>query len=142
MKKHMRKIGISVLCIVGILVLLLLLTGHFRHIVKPSQIDRIDFFTYVDNEMYIKKLTEDEISAFLTLYNLSRDVGEIDAERLYRTYGFRIYYKDGSYQDMEEGINSKWNLRDSSDENGRFLKNPMLVNYTYKLAEKYDMPNE
>ena len=140
--KKARIIALCIICALVLLLLFLVLIGYFRHIVTSGQVDRVLFYTYVDDEVYVKKLSDTELSAFLNLYNLSRDAGEIDTVRSHRAYGFRIYYTDGSYQDVEEDINSKWNLTDSSDGIRRFLENPSLVDYAYELAEEYSMPIE
>ena len=138
MQINWRKIRTILFWCIGIL-LFLFLIGFFRHLVLPCQVDRVELKTYDHSTYGQQELTKLEERILLNLYNLSRDAGEVNAEPCCDSYGFYIYYKDGTHKYVGEGPGWKMILRAKDD---CFMQNPLLLKYIYSLAEKYDMPIE
>lgn len=136
MKVKWSKIKYIVLWLLGILALLILL-GFLRHLVLPLQVERVELKTYDHNTYGQRELTKLEERILLNLYNLSRDSGDVTAEPCCDSYGFYIYYKDGTHKYVGEGEGSEMILR---GKHKCTMQNPLLIKYIYSLAEKYDMP--
>lgn len=138
MKTCKQKIKTIVLWCVGILISLYLI-GFFHHLVLPLQVERVELKTYDHNTYSQRELTKSEERILLNLYNLSRDSGDVTGEPCCDSYGFYIYYKDGTHKYVGDGEGSEMILRGKHRCN---MQNPLLIKYIYSLAEKHDMPIE
>lgn len=134
MKKWLKRFVI----LLGVFAFLWLI-GFFRYLTTYNQIEKVVLKTYDHSEYGEVELTESETRLVITLYNLSRKAGEINAEPCCSEYGCGFYYKDGTKSWIMEGVKSKLLFTPRNGERC-YMANPMLISYMKKLAAKYDMP--
>lgn len=134
--------------VAGVVILLATLflagSGLLRAPIDLSKVERMELDTYDHVSSGHVELTQAEQWMIAFLYNLSWRGGEITAEPCCAAYGVDVYLNDGSEMSISEGVFSKMIV----DLPGMYAKDrfyancPLLVDYIYVLAEKYDLPIE
>jgi len=125
-----------------VIVLILCLVSTPIHLIAPSQVDKIVLHTYDHQSSGKHILTDSETVALTFLYNISIPNGQITGEPCCDSYGFSVHYKDGKTLYVGEGARSKMIVRPegSGFDEQYYILNQALIDYIWKLAEKYDLP--
>lgn len=139
-RKALTVVGIVILCIA----LIFAVNGLLHEPILLNQVDRMELDTYDHVSGGYVELTQAEQWMIAFLYNTSWRGGEITAEPCCAAYGVDIYLNDGSEMSISEGVFSKMIVDlPGMPAKDRFYANcPLLVDYIYTLAEKYDLPIE
>ena len=123
-------------------VLVFIGSGLLRSPIDLTKVERMELDTYDHVNSGHVELTQSEQWMIAFLYNISWRGGQITAEPCCAAYGVDIYLNDGSKMGVSEGVSSKMIV----DLPGMYAKDrfyvtcPLLVNYIYILAEKYNLP--
>lgn len=138
--KPVKKIKIKwiVFGLVGVL-LVLFFAGQFYERIDPTAVDKIVLKTYDHDSYGEKELTEEEARKLVFLYNTSRCLGDVNAEPCCASYGFGVYFKDGSHFYVGEGPKSKMIVNRGSGIR-YYIENQALIDYILQLSRKYGLP--
>lgn len=119
-------------------------SGLLRAPIDLTKVEKMELDTYDHVSSGHAELTQAEQWMITFLYNISLRGGEVTGEPCCAAYGVDIYLSDGSKMGISEGVSSKMivDLPGMYAEDRFYATCPLLVNYIYILAEKYDLPIE
>lgn len=134
MKSKWPRIGIIGLAVVGLL-LFPFICGFGHNLIGVQQVVKIELTACDEVETATVELKKGDVRKFITCYNLSRYVGEVEAERCDRTFAVCIYLKDGRQIGIVDHDNERMKVTGMEDQSF-WIDNTLLLGIIKKMVNE------